>query len=671
MHPDYGLDYTVEIFDADEKGTGLSFHVQLKATDESDLDRALGSVRFPRETADYYRSQTLPVLIVRYHAPSKQLFGRWFHAYNPHLALREGATSDANTIRFQFYEGDLFTEEAPALIEAGLRGFLKFRSPELALPLRVAVTSDEADVTAPYPTAFALRRLLAPVSDLVTFEVREPAADDPSISVGRQRAVVSLADVASVTVDHEDPPDKHPDRYAADLAMALSVTLAYVGQANLSAQIAFAAGATSRVIADPEVSMTVAGAMFRSRRVLEAIRLADALDSSDDEDIRTAAFAFLTVLLARGDRLTNDERALALSMTEQRLERRLQRGDDEGAAAEAYSLAMLKKRLRDAPSSIESFRMAADLDDRYLERAYYHSDFAGVLFENGDYEEAAERYGKAVELGQRGLTMALHADALLFSGRYEDALQRFDHYLSEDPQPDEAPEWRLKRRILPLLIDTVGGEQVRQPDAAVALLEPWDFEKGPNMPVEEAWRICSEAVALDACLGEAWFRLALMAIGGKEDPRDGAPFAIAGAVLRRTGVSAWVNAVLFSDPTDESTISDLLYAGYHLNGDELVQRITETVPEAPHFKDVAGRVIELLDDAVVRVDTARQMQPFTMRYMGEDGEMKELVFGPGEETDTSVPPTPTNVTWRPASTKPKPKRRKRPGKTHGKRKKSR
>ncbi len=77
MHPDYGLDYTVEIFDADEKGTGLSFHVQLKATDESDLDRALGSVRFPRETADYYRSQTLPVLIVRYHAPSKQLFGRW------------------------------------------------------------------------------------------------------------------------------------------------------------------------------------------------------------------------------------------------------------------------------------------------------------------------------------------------------------------------------------------------------------------------------------------------------------------------------------------------------------------------------------------------------------------------------------------------------------------
>src|SRR5687768_10659876 len=81
-HPDYGLDYTVEIFDEDNRGTGLSFHAQLKSTDEPDLARALRSVRFRRDTADYYRAQKLPVLIVLYHAPTQQLFGRWFHAYN-------------------------------------------------------------------------------------------------------------------------------------------------------------------------------------------------------------------------------------------------------------------------------------------------------------------------------------------------------------------------------------------------------------------------------------------------------------------------------------------------------------------------------------------------------------------------------------------------------------
>ena len=47
--PDYGLDYTVEIFDEARQSTPYSFHAQLKATDEADLKQALGSVRFKRE----------------------------------------------------------------------------------------------------------------------------------------------------------------------------------------------------------------------------------------------------------------------------------------------------------------------------------------------------------------------------------------------------------------------------------------------------------------------------------------------------------------------------------------------------------------------------------------------------------------------------------------------
>jgi tetratricopeptide (TPR) repeat protein len=665
MSPDYGLDYTVEIFDVDGRAAGLSFHAQLKATDQPDLARALGGVRFPRETADYYRSLALPVLVVLFHAPSQQLFGRWFHAYNPHLASSEGRTSDAKSIRFQFYDNDLFVEETPDQIEAGLRGFLKFRAPELALPLRVAVSAAEADGSIDaYRIGFALRRVLAPVSDLVSVEVKEPAPDDPLIALGTDRAVVSLADVASVTLDHEEPAYGDTDRYAADLALALSVALAYVGQANLTAQIAFAVGASSTIITDPEASMTVAGAMFRSRRIQEAINLADALDSSEDEDTRVAAFAFLTVLLARGDRLTDEERRLALAMAEQRLQRRLERGDTSGAASEAYSLAMLHKRLRNNSSAIGYFRQAAELDERYLGRAYYHSDFAGVLFENGDYAEAAEHYGRSVELSQRGLTLALHADALLFSGSYEASQRRLDEYLCGDPGP-EAAEWRLKRLTLSLLIETVGGMQDRQPDAAENLLRPWDFEKGPDITFDEAWQVCSEAVALDACSGRAWFRLGLLAAMGTDEPREGARLGIAGAVLHRDNENAWTNAVLFSDPADETVLSDLLYAGYLHCGDTFVRQVTEAVAGAEHFQADSNRVIELLDQAVVRVDTARQTAGFTFRVMGEAGEMHELVFGPGEDTDISAPPEPRSVVWRPPSPKPKPPKRKRPAKTHG------
>jgi hypothetical protein len=65
------------------------------------------------------------------------------------------------------------------------------------------------------------------------------------------------------------------------------------------------------------------------------------------------------------------------------------------------------------------------------------------------------------------------------------------------------------------------------------------------------------------------------------------------------------------------------------------------------------------------------MRGFTMRFGGEDGDMTELVFGPGEETDASTPPTPTSVTWPSRDTTPRRARRKRPRKTHGKNKKKR
>jgi len=49
--PDYGLDGEVEEFDEDELATGLRFYVQLKATDQLKLGKAL-KVSLPLEHAD-------------------------------------------------------------------------------------------------------------------------------------------------------------------------------------------------------------------------------------------------------------------------------------------------------------------------------------------------------------------------------------------------------------------------------------------------------------------------------------------------------------------------------------------------------------------------------------------------------------------------------------------
>jgi Domain of unknown function (DUF4365) len=72
-NPDYGIDGQVEVFDGNNKATGLMFLVQLKGTDLPEVNDAL-SIQFKLDTLAYYRQLDLPVMIVLFHAPTKRIF---------------------------------------------------------------------------------------------------------------------------------------------------------------------------------------------------------------------------------------------------------------------------------------------------------------------------------------------------------------------------------------------------------------------------------------------------------------------------------------------------------------------------------------------------------------------------------------------------------------------
>ena len=91
LDQDYGVDSEIEIFDESNSATGAKFLVQLKATDEPDLRKAL-RLWFQQSKGNYYESLDLPVLIVRYHAPSERLFVHWFHSLDPYYGKRARRT---------------------------------------------------------------------------------------------------------------------------------------------------------------------------------------------------------------------------------------------------------------------------------------------------------------------------------------------------------------------------------------------------------------------------------------------------------------------------------------------------------------------------------------------------------------------------------------------------
>lgn len=75
--PDYGIDGIVEVFEENGNASGGIFLVQLKATDEGKLNKALNVV-LKTDSGQYYKNILLPVLIVLFHSKSNKIFARFF-----------------------------------------------------------------------------------------------------------------------------------------------------------------------------------------------------------------------------------------------------------------------------------------------------------------------------------------------------------------------------------------------------------------------------------------------------------------------------------------------------------------------------------------------------------------------------------------------------------------
>jgi len=633
LQPDYGLDLTVEIFDLTGHSTPDSFHVQLKATDEEDVNTALRSIRFRRELAEHDWSLPIPVLVVRYHSPSRQLYARWFHAYNPLVAARQDAQSDADlpkTVGFVFAASDAWTDATPGALVHGVQSFRRFRAPDLPLPLMfsVSVAEDMADAEL-IPRMLALRRALATTSDVIALQTGVPGPDRPHIVIGARASTVAFADVASVTVDHDEgEPDRDPA--AANLGCGIAMLLATVGQTNLAAQVAAACAAKSSLINGMHTAFTLAGAFFRSQRIREALTVVADLAAGGDPDGRVSAWVLHSAVLARGSHLTDAEAEQAVDVARMIFEATLAAGDLASAAADAYNLGKALVRIGHWDEATRAYEQASELHPDYENRPYFHADVGGALFEAGRFEEAVKRYEHAVADGDHRWWIALLADSLMFAGRYRDSDTRFAEYLAGDREPSDCV-WRLKHRVVDDVRALVGDTQNRRPDEAVELAERIDFEDD-DFSAEEALRILSRALELDACCGVAHNRRMFFGIredpGGEPDFSDAVQPAISAAVIGNNDPGAWINAIRLAAHSGEpdEVLYDVMRTGIRSGGDEVIDEVL-----AASTPPMSAEHLAILDRAAQDLADDKHREGFLLRIPAPDGNMEEIAFAPPDD----------------------------------------
>lgn len=614
--PDYGIDGSVEVFDEGGKSTGRSFLAQLKATDEPNLDLAL-AVSFRQETWDYYRSLDLPVLVVRYHAPSRKLYARWFHTFDPYYA-RKGRKS----FTFRLLPEDEWQERTPKRLIADLETLRQIRSPQLLLPLSLQLVLREPELHG-IPSgkiALAIRQLVERLAGVLRI-ADSPEGAIGSIELSNEKVVVTLGGKSSFTLHTAKgyPREKASEQFQYDVLVSIGLAVDHSGHSEVGARLIAEYAANSLVISQPEAAVRMIGCMARAHRVTEALELSERM--LRDERAMLAAEMLVVVPLLLGESLSATELEHFRRFLERRIHVAGESGDRLKAAAAHYTLA---NHLRTSSNrlAVHHYKKALEYDPGYAGRPHFCQELAGVLFEGGRYRLSGRWYARAMELGERQAILPLYADALMFCGRYWEAREAFEEYLASAGNPD--PEWRLKSWLLGIIRDLLGlNEQTRGQHEAMRLAK---VEEG--RPLEEVRARLEESLHHDALCAVAWFNLGVThsKIG---DQAAALVSFLAAALIRKGDVEAWGNAILLAVFSEEYRLMApyMVEAAYQLNGERLSQAVVRIAESQPEGFPV-GKFLDAWSKTLASIP--RKRQPISMRAIEERGQYREIFLRPPE-----------------------------------------
>lgn len=354
LTPDYGIDGSVEVFDKSGRSTGKQFNVQLKATDESNLKKAL-AVRLKTETCEYYRSLDLPILIVRFHASTGRLFAKWFHEFDVYYAK-----PGKEHLTFRLAESDEWSDDTGTELSVDLDRIRRLRSGNLPLPVPFSLEFSENLVhgLSVAEVSLSVRKAVQQVPSVLTLD-GDPRSSYGRIRVSNGAVVVNLAGLKSFTLHFHQPYSADAARRAlhADILIGVALTFDSAGYPDPATRILAEFGDQSGLASSPEIALRMAGSMARAHRLIEALRLAEGL--LIDRRSRLAAQVLIIPVLAKSAVMSAEEKELMRHFLTRSVEEDEKAGDSAAAATSNYNLGNYLRNCSLSKAAFRHFRRAA------------------------------------------------------------------------------------------------------------------------------------------------------------------------------------------------------------------------------------------------------------------------------------------------------------------------
>lgn len=454
--PDYGIDGEVEIYNDDGSATGLTFHVQLRGTDNvAHADR----VRLKVGQLKYFLSFDVPTAVVRYDSSDASFNWQWAANIASHANIREQQKS----FTYRFGEKERWNDATPLEIRRTLevRRRLAAYPPSMAVPLRVDLSA--IPPVDRYPIDRAIARAIADSNGALIRANSTPADVEAFARLEPALLAVGIDTFTGVTFDLCDPT---ADVYLASILYAL-VRL-FRRQRLIRQAEALAILLVERGLAHHNDDLALEVCLALERDLPALVRLATINDLHEQKSVHYGALA-LTIAKAPQDeglRRVAMETFFDASITAARAT------NPASEAAAHYSIGNFYRARNDRALAVAHYNRARKLRPAYLDTGYFLSELGGLLFLSSHYKASARAYwGAALKNTGDSNAIFLLADALLLAGFVAAAHSCFEQALAGCSAPHMLLEAELKIMICDNLIEEVGSVIVprRRAEAGRAL----------------------------------------------------------------------------------------------------------------------------------------------------------------------------------------------------------
>ena len=598
---DYGIDGEVEIFNNEGEATGMLFYVQLKATDGAERD-----IKIRVEAGNYYADLDAPVLLVRYMAADKTLYGRWFESF-----MRPTDKRTKKSATFRILDAHLLTKARLKLLGRHVETFRAIQSSNIKrFEFGVIYGSDDGGLPDDLMTQLLVQARRT--ESLVTLRLKAADQSPLQIVITDRQIRVLVCEANGFTFDLPDGYDASTEKLVATVLGATGFAVAWYGAKREGAIIA-SEHVCESLLVDTAEGCVMLGRLLHGGGALDAaLHVADWLSQRDL--MGPDPTCVLLPFLQDPGLGTSSRTALvrAFQMASNALERT--HAAVANAAVASYNAGNLLRRLKELRKALRAYLRAARLRPNYLNQPYFIRELAGLAYLNQRFALSAKLYDALVANGTgNGLESCLLADALLFAGEPGRALAIVSAVEGE-LSVDDSSFLTLIHGVCAHVIETTGQSAFRRSTPPGKYLR---FDSA--LPDEETESLCLKLLHVDPLSALAWFNL-----GGVQHRRGNFREAgwswLTAACVCPTDIEAFANALIvfrLSNDLDLAVVT--MQQAFSMFGADFVTVMQRRIPGEQDAKESTARLLQAYEEMTELSDKTSSPTSLAARHDPEEG----------------------------------------------------